>query len=250
MKSIINITKVSFLFGLLFTISGCDNEPEVSGISRITYFPEFVYEGPSSYVIPCSSDFQVPPVTATEGGNPLPIVTSVLGLLGPVPAVDITKPDYYVETTSAVNQDGFAGEVVRTFWVACTGDLVNSLEGLYTSTITRTSSAVTYTDKQYILIRKVGDNTYELSNADGGWYELGRNLGPCYRSAGATVTAVNIATNTFTFGPPVEVGGFGGPIVLTSMTVDAAAKKIVFTSDWAAPGTNYTFTATLTQVAL
>ena len=250
MKIIINITKVSFLFGLLFMFSGCDNEPEVSGISRITYFPEFVYEGPRSYVIPCSSDFQVPPVTATEGGNPLPIVTSVLGLLGPVPAVDITKPDYYVETTSAVNQDGFAGEVVRTFWVACTGDLVNSLEGLYTSTITRTSSAVTYTDKQYILIRKVGDNTYELSNADGGWYELGRNLGPGYRSAGATVTAVNIATNTFTFGPPVEVGGFGGPIVLTSMTVDAAAKKIVFTSDWAAPGTNYTFTATLTQVAL
>ena len=47
------------------------------------------------------------------------------------------KADIYVETTSAVNQDGYAGEVVRTFWVACTGDLVNSIEGLYTSTVIR-----------------------------------------------------------------------------------------------------------------
>ena len=171
---------------------------------------------------------------------------------GSVPSVDINKPDHYIETSSAVNQDGFAGELVRTFWVACTGDLVNSIEGLYTSTVSRNSPTPRYFDMEYILIRKVGANQYEISNADGGWYQFGRLLGPAYASPGAIVTANDISTNNFTFGPPVEVRTFGGPIVLTSMTVDPATKTIVFTSDWVTPPptTNYTFTATLTQVAL
>ena len=249
MKSIINLIRFSLSAVAILAFASCNNEPEISDISRITYFPTFAYEGGNTAVIPCNSDYQIPPITATESGTEIPTTTSVLGLLGPVPAVDNNKPDYYVETTSAINGDGFPGEVVRTFWVACTGDLVNSIEGLYTSTITRTSSAVTYTDKRYILIRKVGDNQYEISNADGGWYELGRNLGPAYRSAGFVVTALDIPANSFSFGPAVEVGGFGGLIALTSMTVDPVAKKIVFTSDWGPPG-NYTFTATLTQVAL
>jgi len=252
MKNLFNIAKVSFLFGLLFMISGCDNEPEVSGISRVTYFPELQYEGGAGAVIPCNSSFVVPPVTATEGGSPLPVEVSTVGFNGPVAGVDVTKPDLYIETSSAVNQDGFSGEVVRSFWVACTGDLVNSIEGLYTSTVARNNPNPTYFDLKYILIRAVGENQYEISNADGGWYEYGRKLGPGYRSFGATVTAIDIPSNNFTFGPPITVGGFGGPIQLTSMTVDPATKTIVFTSHWEAPPapTLYNFTATLTQVPL
>ena len=248
MKNIIHLIIVSFLFGGGFILSGCNNEPEVSNISRITYFPEFSYEGGDFALVPCNSGFVVPPVTATESGNPIPVTVSTIGLLGPVDGVDPNKADNYVETSSAVNADGYAGEVVRSFWVACTGDLVNSIEGLYTSTVARNSPTPRYFDLKYILIRKVGDNTYEVSNADGGWYEFGRALGPAYRSAGATVTAVDIPSNTFTFGPAVPVGTFGGTIALTSMTVDPATKTIVFTSDWADFG--YVFTATLKQVAL
>ena len=98
-----------------------------------------------------------------------------------------------------------------------------------------------------MLIRKVGANQYELSNADGGWYQFGRALGPDYASPGAIVTANDIPTNSFSFGPAVEVRTFGGLITLTSMTVDAANKTIVFTSDWTL---GFTFTATLKQVAL
>jgi hypothetical protein len=247
MKSIINLIKVSLLFGALFTISSCNNEPEVSNISRITYFPTFEYEGGNLALIPCASDFEIPPITATENGEVLPTTVETTGISGPVPSVDINKADMYIETTTAINQDGYPGEVVRTFWVACTGDLVNSIEGLYTSTVARNSPTPRYYDMQYMLIRKVGANQYELSNADGGWYQFGRALGPDYASPGAIVTANDISTNSFSFGPAVEVRTFGGLITVTSMTVDPVAKTIVFTSDWTL---GYTFTATLKQVAL
>ncbi len=247
MKNIINLIKFSFFSGVLLTIASCNNEPSVSDVSRVTYFPTFAYEGGNLALIPCMSDYEVPPVTATEAGTELTVTVETVGILGPVPSVDINKPDMYVETSSAINQDGFAGETVRTFWVACTGDLVTSIEGLYTSTIARNGPNPTYFDKKYILIRKVGDNQYELSNADGGWYQFGRNLGPGYASPGAVVTAVDIPSNSFTFGPAVEVRTFGGLITVTSMTVDPVAKQIVFTSSWDA---GFTFTATLTQVAL
>jgi len=247
MKSIFNPIKVSFLFGVLLTIASCNNEPEVSDISRITYFPTFAYEGGDLALIPCMSDYEIPPVTATEGGVALPVSVETTGISGPVPSVDINKADMYVETSSAVNQDGFAGEAVRTFWVACTGDLVSSIEGLYTSTVARNSPTPRYFDMQYMLIRKVGANQYELSNADGGWYQFGRALGPGYASPGAIVTANDIPSNSFTFGPAVEVRTFGGLITVTSMTVDPINKQIVFTSDWDA---GFAFTATLTQVAL
>ncbi len=247
MKSIIKLIQFSLFSGALLTIGSCNNEPSVSDISRITYFPTFAYEGGNLALIPCMSDFEVPPVTATEAGASLTVTVETVGILGPVPSVDINKPDMYIETSSAINQDGFAGEAVRTFWVACTGDLVTSIEGLYTSTVARNSTTPRYFNMKYILIRKVGANQYELSNADGGWYQFGRALGSGYASPGAIVTANDIPSNSFSFGPAVEVRTFGGLITVTSMTVDPATKTIVFTSDWDA---GFVFTSTLTQVAL
>jgi hypothetical protein len=249
MKNILNIAKFSLLFGALITISSCNNEPEISDVSRITYFPEFSYTGGDFALIPCSSDFEIPPVTATEGGNPLPVEVVTKGISGIVPSVDINKADIYVETSSAINQDGYAGEVVRTFWVACTGDLVNSLEGLYTSTVIRNGAVnPQYFDLEYVLIRKVGANEYEISCAIGGYYEFGRSYGDAYRASGAIVTANNIAANDFTFPGPVAVGAFGGECVIESMTVDPATKTIHFISNWYT--NNFKFDVTLTQVAL
>ncbi|MBK9103077.1 MAG: DUF5012 domain-containing protein [Saprospiraceae bacterium] len=248
MKSIINLIKVSFVFGALFTISSCNNEPEISNISRITYFPTFVYEGGDFAIIPCASDFEIPPIVATENGQELPLTVVTKGISGTVPSVDINKADIYVETTSAVNQDGYAGEVVRTFWVACTGDLVSSIEGLYSSTVIRNGAVnPQYFDLEYVLIRKVGANQYEVSCAIGGYYEFGRAYGSDYRAPGVIVTATDIPSNTFSFSGPVPVGAFGGACTMTSMTVDPATKTIHFTSDWDA---GFAFDVTLTQVAL
>lgn len=249
MNKILNLAKYSLVLGVLFAFAGCDNEPEQSDLSRITYFPMFEYEGGNLALIPCMSDFEIPPVTATESGTEIPTTVEVTGLSGPVPAVDINKADFYTETTSAINQDGYPGSVVRQFWVACTGDLVTSIEGLYTSTVARNGPNPTYFDLKYILIRKVEgtDNQYEISNADGGWYQFGRALGVPYSSPGHIVIANDIPSNDFSFGPAVPVNTFGGLIQIDGMTVDPATKTIVFTSTW---DMGFTFTATLTQVAL
>jgi len=248
MKSIINIVKFSFFFGVLLTIASCNNEPSVSDVSRITYFPTFAYDGGDFALIPCMSDYDIPEVTATEGGVPLEVSVSTTGISGPVPSVDINKADIYIETSSAINQDGYAGEVVRSFWVACTGDLVSSIEGLYTSTVVRNgSTGAQYTDMEYILVRKVGANQYELSCCIGGYYEFGRGYGDGYRAPGAIVTANNIPGNDFSFSGAVPVGAFGGACVVTEMTADPATKTLHFISVWDA---GYTFDVTLTQVAL
>lgn len=248
MKNIINLVKVSFLLSGLFFIAGCDNEPEVSNLSRVTFFPEFVYDGPNEAVIPCNSDYQISPITAFENGQPLTTTTKVETVAGTVPSVDINSPENYAETTTAINADGFPATVTRNFWVACTGDLVNSIEGLYSSTVIR-SGAVNpqYFDMNYVLIRKVGDNVYEISDAIGGYYEFGRAYGWGYRAFGAQITANNIAANDFSFSGPVPVGAFGGNCVLTEMTVDPATKTIHFISEWDIP---YTFDVTLTQIQL
>lgn len=251
MKRIFKLAQLTLALAALFTFGGCNNEAEISDISRITYFPIFQYEGGDFAVIPCSSDFQVPPITATEAGEELPLTVKIKGISGTVPSVDITKPDIYVETTTAVNSDGFPASVERTFWVACTGDLVNSIEGLYTSSVARNSTTPRYFDLEYILIRKVGANQYEVSDALGGWYEFGRALGSAYRTPGVIITANDIPSNSFSFTGPVEVGGFGGPATVASLTVDPVTKTLVMETDWVAPGgTMYHFISTMTQVAL
>ncbi len=54
---------------------------------------------------------------------------------------------------SAVNADGFSGSAIRNIMVIPpTGDLVNSIEGLYTAEVSRESES--HTDLEYIMIKK------------------------------------------------------------------------------------------------
>lgn len=248
MKNYMNYIKSAFLLSLMVTFASCDNEPSVSDVSRVTFFPTFVYDGPATSLIPCNSDYEIPPVTASENGVDLDVTTKVVGMSGSVPSVDITKADIYTETSSAVNADGYAGQVVRTFWVACTGDLVTSIEGLYTSTCVRNGSVTPqYTDMQYNLIRKVGANEYELSDAIGGYYDLGRQYGEAYRAKGMIVTANDIPSNDFSFSGTIGVGAFGGELNMLSFAADPGAGQITFSSDWSF---GYVFEVTYTQVPL
>ena len=249
MKNINRLSVLSLLVGFGFIFSNCNNEPEVSNVSRITYFPEFQFEGGDFTLLPCNSDYTIPPIKAYENGVELPTTTTVEGILGTVPSVDLTKADNYIETTSAINQDGYPGSVVRNYWIACTGDLVSSIEGLYVSDVVRNAAVnPQYFNMKYVLIRKVGENQYEISDAIGGYYDIGRLYGAGYRATGAIITANDIPSNNFSFSGPVGVGAFGGTVVIKSMEVDAAAKTIHFISDWYSNG--FVFDVTLTQVAL
>jgi len=244
MKSLNYLIILSCILGLT-VFTSCDDEPSVSNISRITYFPTFAFEGGTSAIVACNTSYTLPPVTATENGVELPTTTTITGTYSGATTFDIAVADKYVITTSAVNGDGFPAEVVRTVWVVCTGDLVNSIEGLYKSTVVRNgASGAQYTNMQYVLIRKVGANQYEISDAIGGYYDIGRAYGDAYRAAGMVITANSIPANDFSFSGPIGVGAFGGSLEMTSFSVDPATKTIHFTSSWDA---GFNFDVTLTQ---
>src|SRR5690606_9235811 len=127
--------------------------------------------------------------------------------------------DIYQVTYSAVNVDGFPGTISRTVIVYDNGDLVNSIAGLYRSTVSRDGVLTAqYTDLEYILIWNVSGNEYRISDAIGGYYAIGRAYGNGY-AAPATIIANNIPANDFTI-PNFPVGTFGGTVSGNTMTVN------------------------------
>jgi len=247
MKSLKYLFILTSICSLSF-LTSCDDEPSASNISRVTYFPTFEYEGGNLAIVGCNTSYNLPPVVATENGVELPTTTTITGTYTGASEFDIAVADKYIIETSAVNADGFPAYLTRTVWVVCTGDLVNSIEGLYTSTVVRNgASGAQYTNMKYVMIRKVGGNVYEISDAIGGYYDIGRAYGDAYRAAGMTITANSIPANDFSFGGPIPVGAFGGSLVMTSFSVDPATRTIHFTSDWDA---GFMFDVTLTQVQI
>jgi hypothetical protein len=233
----------------------CELDGDTEGISRITYFPDFDYKGASVMLAPCGSPVADPGVTAKENGAALEVTTTISAFIsgGSVPSVPGTA-DRYTFAYKATNKDGFPANTSRVIWEACTGNLTTSIEGLYTSTVFRDGiSGAQYTNMKYLLIRKKpgSTNVYQVSDAIGGWYQLGRALGDAYNAPGLEVTATNIPANSFTFGGNPRVLTFGGPVAPQSLTVDAATKTLVLTSKWDnGAGTIYTFVATLKQVSI
>jgi len=153
----------------------------------------------------------------------------------------------------ATNSDGFSANAPRKVIVYKTGDLINSIEGLYTCTISRNGAipSAAYRNIKYIYIWKNADGTYEISDAFGGWYEYGRNIGVGYITPGGKINVENISTNSFTFpNGQLTNSTFGGTAKITNLTVDAATKTVVLTCVWntPAPVTVYTFIATMKQV--
>ncbi|HLO53980.1 MAG TPA: hypothetical protein VK169_06825 [Saprospiraceae bacterium] len=237
------------ILGTLF-LASCENDPGIEP-SKETFLPKIELLGSPNVSLACgTTSYTDPGVNATENGAAVtPNVTIAPRYFG---SSQINGADVYDISYVAVNVDGIPGATFRTVFIPpCNGDLVNSIEGVYTSTIVRTNSAggtltgPQYTNIKYVLIKKSGANTYQISDVIGGWYEFGRALGVAYAAPGATITANNIAANDFTFGDAATVGGFGGTATLTGFTVDAAAKKIVMSSTWDA---GFKFVATLTQV--
>lgn len=244
-KNIIVI--ISFLALIL---AGC-GEKESANISSITYFPEFAVNGDAEYFLSVGDPFTEPGVTAQENGVDIPVTSSVVGEFFGYSGdnVPTDAADKYIISYSATNSDGYPGSVDRTVWVIETGDLTTSIAGLYTSTIVRNGDVGNpqYTDLEYIMISNNGDGTYNLSDAIGGYYALGRGYGPDYAAAGLVITATDIPSNSFSFNDPIGVGAFGGNLLVTGFTVDAGSGTISFTTDWDA---GYVFEVTLTQVSL
>jgi hypothetical protein len=230
----------------LITAAGCKKESE--GISSVTYYPDFEMAGQPTVYITDGSAYTDPGAKASENGVEIPVTVTISGDYFSYTGtnVDVTSNNRYLINYSATNKDGFSGSVDREVYVVKNGDLVTDIEGIYISHVERNGKV--FDGLQYVMIRKTGANTYEISDAIGGYYDLGRLYGPAYRATGVTITANNIATNDFSFSPSgFAVGAFGPSADMISMQVDAAAKTITFQTDWDA---GYNFIVTLTQTNL
>lgn len=214
---------------VLFLV-GCEKDYD-SFITKITYYPTFEMNGESKMVVMDPEVYTEPGVTASEDGQELEVTTVATGLYQGHSGGSIgTDFDIYDINYSAANSDGYNGSVQRTVVYAKTGDLVNSLEGYYLATTTR-STGEAYSDID-VIIFKIDDNTYGLSHAIGGWYGYGRGYAPhdIYTAKGTEITVNDMASNDFSF-TPAYTTAWPNEFQVKSMTVDATTKTITYHSE-------------------
>jgi len=241
----VNIYLSIFLFSLILFAS-CEKSTETKDLSTLTYYAEFEMTGEEVMLIAQNSTYTEPGCKAFENGAEMAVVTEISGLNSGATSMNTAVSDLYTITYTATNSDGFSASVQRQVWVVGEQNLTNSLAGLYRSTVFRNgSSGAQYTNMEYILIWKTADNQYQISDAIGGYYDMGRGYGSGYRSTGLKINVVDLAANSFTFNDPVSVGTFGGNVTVDAMTVDAATNSINLITTW---DSGYTFDFTLTQV--
>lgn len=241
----IKIILILFVTGLV----SCSAD-ETGGVSSVTNYPIITLNGDALEFITQGTTYNDPGAVATEGDAEIPVETSAgSGSYFGNPGIDTSTPDQYFITYSAENADGFSGSALREVWVVPpTGDLTTSIEGLYTSDVQRAPTftpSAQYDDMEYIIISKTGANTYAITDAVGGYYDLGRGFGNGYSAQGAIITANDIATNDFTITQAV-FPIWGNTADITLFTVDAASKTITF--DGNGNFGNGTFRTQLTQV--
>jgi hypothetical protein len=242
--------KITALLIVACTFFVACNDVDTANVSSITNYPIITLNGNSTVFVPLGGTYTDPGAVALEGGNPIPTVTTARGNFRGATTINTNIADEYTQTYTATNKDGFKASATRRVIVYKTGDLVNSIEGVYTCTVSRNGSIPSnaYRDIKYLYIWKNTDGTFEISDAFGGWYQYGRALGQSYITPGGKINAVNISTSTFTFpANPITNSGFGFPANIQSLTVDAATKTLTLTCDWNT-GTAYLFVSKLTQV--
>jgi len=241
-----------------FAVTSCTTEDPIS--STVTNYPIVTAipdaNGETTIFVEQGEAFTDLGATATIDGENVEYTTTYTGRYrGNVytGTLDTNVSDIYTVTYSAENADGFFGTATRQVIVAKTGDLVNSIAGLYTSTVFRNgvqpaANPQDYTDIEYILIWEEEDGTYGISDAFGGWYLFGRAI-PDSETPGTVIVANNIAADDFSFPGTQTNTYFGGTSEMTQMTVNEADDSIDFTTTWLAPpATNYVFTVHLEQV--
>lgn len=245
MKNFKNI-KIAGISMLLLTLFSCNLEPEIH--STVTNYPIMSLKGDQTVFVPLGSAYNDPGITATENGVEIAYTSTAVGVYRKGNKLDTNIADQYTQTYKATNKDGFSNTITRTVIVYKNGDLVNSIEGLYTSTVARngTIPSDAYRNIEYVHIWKNTDGTYGVSDAFGGWYEYGRAI-PDSETPGGIINAVNIPTNSFTFPGTLTNTYFGGTAKITGFTANATTKTTVLTCSWLAP-TAYTFVSTLKQV--
>lgn len=235
----------AFAFGLF---TSCSSDDDTADVSKLTSFPLITLNGDTEMFITEGEEYVEPGANATEAGSEIELTTSFeSGTYRAISGLNTDVSDQYIIEYSATNQDGFDGSAFRTIWVAGDGDFNSSIEGLYTSTVTRNGSS-TRSDMQYIIVWKNEDGSYGVSDAIGGWYDFGSGYGSAYAAKGLSFD-FDLTSNTFTSGTESTLP-WGGTVYMTSLSIDPSAKTINFVTNWDYAGTvaAYSFDVTLTKV--
>lgn len=252
MKTLYRTLKIGLL-GALVTLSSCGYEDPIE-TTLITNYAVITYEGGNPLFLEVNAPFEETAI-ATIDGQEVPMDAYYEGLYRGESGetIDTSIADTYIAEYSAVNAEGFVGTQTRKIIVSNVGDLVNSIEGVYLATTQRNGSFTNpednYKKMKYVQIWKNSDGNYEISDAFGLYYAVGRAYGNAYLTPGAIIVANDIPSNDFEFPNTVSNISFGGDANITDMTVNATAKTIDFTCNWQAdPSTLYIFGVHLEQV--
>lgn len=225
-------------------------EDTTADISRITYFPDFeISNGAQTDYVELGSAYESPTATATEGGAEIPSESAVAGLYTGATTFDVNVSDVYIFSWTAINSDGYPGGATKEVVVFETGDMVNSIAGLYEFASDRVAPAgyeETHTGMTYAMVREIAPGVFDLSHGIGGFYSNGRLYGPAYRFGGMQV---QLDGGVYTqVGDAIAVGPWAGNgpayVVDGTFAVDAASKMISYSTDWI----GYIFDVTYTQV--
>lgn len=217
------------LFILMFlavaSLTACDEES--AGISRTTYFPTFVLEGETFYLIEEGEAFTDPGANVLEGGVEIPFTAIYAGRYTGYSGTTIgTDPDEYSLNYSAVNKDGFARTLTRTIAAVNTGDFATSISGAYAS------SSVRVTDEAYedvlVMVFEVAPNVYEVSCALAGFYSDGRALGDDYLVTGLQITLTDLPNGGFTYESTVHRLIDDEAMTISDLDIDTTDKTISF----------------------
>lgn len=250
MKNLKNL-KIAIVAMFILTLTSCSLDPVIN--STITNYPLMTLNGEETVFVQLGSTYNDPGIIATESGVEIAYTSTAKGVYRKSTTLNTNIADQYTQTYKATNKDGFSNTITRTVIVYNTGDLVNSIEGVYLSTTKRNGSLLpssqgSSVDMKYVYIWKNANGTFEISDAFGGWYDLGRKIGVTSATPGGTITG-DIPSNSFTYpGNPLTNPYFGGVAELTAVTVNPATKTVVVTCDWDAGP--YKFVSTLTQLQL
>ncbi len=249
MKNYKIILNIFSILGLILT--SCNPSVESLGendTSEITFLPKIILDGDAEVNLPCTTtSYSDPGARAEAGGSEIELITTLTSSYFGGTSVE-DGPDVYAVAYSAFNQDDIPAKGTRkVIFPECNGDLVTSIAGTYTASVARdgVTPSSAYENNGPFIIKDLGDNRYQISDAHGGWYEYGRGLGVTYAVTGMILKANNIATNSFTSEGAVSTGAFGGENTFTSLTVDPATKTLVLTVDWSF---DFQFVSTWTQV--
>ncbi len=247
--------QIAYIAFSLLIFTACEDVTNTATPSDVTYLPVVETNGSELVELACdAAEYVDESATAIEGGTEIPVTTSITKTYFDGGAVDKVDggPDVYNFSYSALNKDGIPGSSFRTVvWPECSGDFVTSIAGTYVvSNLKRYGDLSAQEGSGYgpYIIKDLGDNKYQLSDAIGGYYDLRVGYGPDYAGTGMIITALDIPGNSFSHDVGTIHDGFGGNLVVNSFSIDAAAKTIHFITEWDVTGAPTWFEVTLSQV--